>query len=390
VKKPDKPSPNFPLFAHATKRWAKKIRGKLHYFGRWDDPQGSLQKYLNQKDDLHAGRIPRGEQQGLAIRDLCNRLLTSKRHRLDRHELSPRTFAEYYAACELIVERFGKDRLVEDLRPDDFERLMNGMPSTWGPVRRGKMIRTIRSVFHYAADEDLVEKPIKFGKQFRPPSKQLMRIHRAKAGRKMFDAVEVRAMVDAASRQLRAMILLAVNCGFGNGDVASLPIQALDLENGWVDFPRPKTGIGRRAKLWPETVAAIREALSARPKPKDLAATELVFVTRCGTAWVRVKTEHQKDGTLKVKCADAVSAQTAKLLKTAGLNGRRNFYCLSHTFETIGGEARDQVAVNAVMGHVDDTMAGLYRERISDERLAAVAEYVRGWLFAEKRIPPVE
>jgi integrase len=54
---------------------------------------------------------------------------------------------------------------------------------------------------------------------------------------------------------------------------------------------------------------------------------------------------------------------------------------LRHTFETIGGESKDQVAVNAIMGHVDDSMAGVYRERISDERLIAVTDKVREWLW---------
>ena len=34
------------------------------------------------------------------------------------------------------------------------------------------------------------------------------------------------------------------------------------------------------------------------------------------------------------------------------------FYAFRHTFETIGGESRDQVAVNHIMGHADVSMAG--------------------------------
>src|SRR3954463_8132222 len=86
--KPAKPHPDFPLFPHAAGVWAKKIRGKLHYFGPWSDPDGALAKYLEQKEALQAGRKPREDTGGLSIKELANRFLNAKQALVDAGELS--------------------------------------------------------------------------------------------------------------------------------------------------------------------------------------------------------------------------------------------------------------------------------------------------------------
>jgi hypothetical protein len=55
-KKPTKPYPDLPLTRHPTGQWCTKIEGKLHDFGT--DANAALGKYLDERDDLQAGRHP--------------------------------------------------------------------------------------------------------------------------------------------------------------------------------------------------------------------------------------------------------------------------------------------------------------------------------------------
>ncbi len=376
--KPRKPYDGFPLFPHASKRWAKKIRGQLKYFGPWADDQDrgagvALEKYQEQATDLHAGRTPRPPGDGATVADLVNRFLTAKRHLLDSGEIVGRTFQDYHAACENIVNAFGRNRILTDIDAADFRSLRKSLAKRFGPVALGNQIQRIRTVFKFGFDEAILDRPVRYGQGFARPQRRVLRKARAEGNVKMFEAAEIKLLLAVASPQLRAMILLAINCGYGNADCGKLPLTALDLDGRWVDFARPKTGIDRRCPLWPETVAALRVAIAQRPKPKDKASAKLVFLTRHGTSW------HKQTAN------SPISDKFTKIRKVAGVYRKGvGFYSLRHGLETVGGEAIDQVALDAIMGHVDASMAGAYRERISNKRLQAVADHVRTWLFGEE------
>ena len=370
--KPEKPYPGFPLFAHATRRWAKKIRGKFHYFGPWDNWQAALEKYQVQRDALHSGRTPRASRDGLTLKALCNRFLTAKEIQRDAGDIQPTTFAEYYSTCRVLLDSFGRDRFVDDLDADDFEQLRKSLAKTRNPNTLGNEVQRIRTCFKYGYDVGIVEHPVRFGPTFKRPAKRILRALRQKKGRKMFEADELFEIIEEADQPLKAMILLGINCGFGNSDCGTLPKSALDLIAGWVDYPRPKTAVERRCPLWPETCQAIQDAMDQRPKAKRPEDDRLVFITKYGQPWGKETSDNP------------VAKEMRKLLDRLALHRPGlGFYALRHTLETIGGGSRDQVAVNAIMGHADQSMAAAYRERIEDDRLVAVTDHVWDWLFAE-------
>jgi integrase len=248
------------------------------------------------------------------------------------------------------------------------------MAERWGPVRLGNVITRIKSVFGYGLDNGLIDKAIRYGTEFRKPDKAVLRRRREQNGEKRLEADELLRLIKAAGVPLRAMVLLGLNCGFGNNDCATLPLSALDLDRGWLNFPRPKTGISRRCPLWPETLVALRRVLTERPEPRNK-AVDLVFVNSRGSPWV-VTTEKRR--------TDNISGHFTNLQRETGLyRDGLGFYTLRHVFRTVADAARDPVAIDLIMGHADPSMGGHYRERVEDSRLEAVAEHVRRWLFDE-------
>ncbi len=377
-----KPHPDFPLTRHPRGYWCKKVRGKMSYFGKIaDDPEGekALNLWLEQKDDLLAGRTPRVQPgDGLTVADLVNHYLNAKKARIESGELLQQTWDEYFKTCTLITDVFGSGRLAEDLAADDFQQLRATMAKNWGPVRLANEIQRTRSVFKYGFDNSLLDKPVRFGSEFVKPSQKVLRKQRNKKGPRMFEADELRKLLDekrpeGASPQLRAMIYLGINAAFGCTDCATIPAKAVNLKTGWLTFPRTKTGIQRRIPLWAETVTAIRAATKASPAPVDDDHRGLLFISARGKSFAQAKQTHW-----------LVSGETAALLRRLKMDRPGlGFYALRHTFQTVAEGARDLAAVQSIMGHAAaaNDMSAVYRERVDDERLLAVTQHVRKWLL---------
>ena len=387
-----KPRPDFPLFPHQTGRWAKKVKGNLLYFGKVaNDPKGekALAAWLTEKDYclLHGRRQPTAGA-GLTVADLCNRVLNVKRLKVDDGELTLHTFRTWTRICRQVVTQFGGKRLVEDLGPDDFEALLRATISGRAASSRSVAISFVRSLFRFACNENqrLISAPVLFGEAFQPPRLSRIKMDRGPGRSKLFTAEQLQEILAFVKRPMKAMVLLGINCGLGNHDIASLTFDHLDLEAGWHNHPRPKTGTARRCPLWPETIEAIEHALKIRPRPKNPAHKELVFLTRNGLPYVRLSaasaTAFEENKTEDIQHENIITTNMWAVLKRLGMKrDGLSFYALRHTFETIGGGAKDQVAVDFIMGHVTPGMGTTYRQAIDDERLQAVVDHVHGWLW---------
>lgn len=382
-KKPAKPYADFPLTAHANGQWCKKIKGKVYFFGIWAESDSALAKYLDERDDLQAGRQPKrlSSKTELTLSELWNLYLHAQKERLDTGEISQRTWLDRKKEATRMIEVLGRGLSVDSLSPTDFARLRNALAKKFSPVVVKITISRIKSMFTWAFESELIEKPMRYGPGFKPPTAKVIRQQRQQAGKLMFESNELKTILEHARQPLSAMTLLALNCAFGNSDVAELPVSAIDLKRGWVDFPRQKTGIERRCPLWPETVAALKEAYSLRPMPNRQEDASLFFLTQPGEPWVRVR--ETEDG--KLTPIDTLGPEFSKLLKKLGLKrDRLNFYGLRHTFRTVADAVKDRGAVDFIMGHAPggSDMRAVYVEEISDERLKDVTDHVRGWLFA--------
>jgi integrase len=356
---------DFPLYPHKSGKWARKVGGKTRYFGSWKDPDGALKEYQSLVADLERERLAAQAPDGLPLHEACNRFLAVKEQARDKGELAQSSFSDYVRTCVALSRHFGRTTPVEALDPSHFSTYRHKLGEKLSPISLGNEITRVRVLFKWLWDNRLIEAPFHFGSDFKRPSKKTLRRHKRERGPMIFSREQIHALLKESGAHMRAMILLGVNCGFGNMDCAKLELKVVDLEKGWIRFPRPKTEVERACPLWPETRAALRRSLRLRYEPGP-EAVKRFFVTAEGKPWEA--------------SAKPITKRFRQVREWAGIK-RGGFYWLRHVMATIGGGAKDQPAVSQIMGHADGSMTAHYQEEIAPERLMAVTTYVRQWLW---------
>ncbi len=372
-----------PLFFHkGGGQWCKKINGKHYYFGT--EYEAALDRYLNEKDGLKAGRKREQKPDAATVVELANLYAEWYKRRVASKKVTQRSLDESTKTIKRLIAIRGTDSRPATWSPLDFDEIKEAFfapvirtveirGGIKGPAvdRRSPStvdgdIRRIKAFLFWCADCELMPAP-RFGKMFDQSSITEQRIAKIDSGKRDLTPDAIKAILASCSLHMKPLVLLGINGGFGAKDLAELKLS--DYTGEWIDYARRKTGVERKVWLWPETRAAIDSYMKKRRNPYSESLEQVLFLTAQRQPWMRG--EH-----------DAVGKAFQKAREAAELD-RGTFYDLRRTFQTVAEGCLDFPAVSHVMGHAagSDDMSAKYRQRITDERIKAVCEHVRTWLF---------
>lgn len=350
------------LSAHeGSGQWRKRHKGRDYYFGPLHDPDEAMRNWMDRWPYIVRGEsTPQPDSSMPTAGQLFDEYVASRKADRDAGDIGHETYLDATNLCNRLRECIASNTPYDKLNVVDWERV-NRRFAKYSPAVRRNMVTRTNSFVKWANARTGAKVETQPGLSL--PKLKSVRRHKREAGPQSLTREQILAILDVAAKspEFRAMVLLGINCGMGNTDVARLPAKVIRLDDGWIDYPRPKTEADRRAPLWPETVEALRPFIPSEHK--------WVFATKTGACLVRQKT-------------DLVARRARTIFDLAGAPDA-SFYWLRRTFATVAAETGDEHASKLIMGHVIDGVHEGYIQKFADDRLLNVTNHVRAWLFGE-------
>lgn len=295
------------------KGWKKVIRGKVYYFklGECPNPDKgdgyleALREYIDLKTkldreeeervehEIRHGKLPNGStvegtiayqnwgkiigtdsatprQQHQTIHGLVNAYLEERKLKADSGQIGISSYSsdKYRLATFLSFCNYhGKGELSEVLTP---EFLGSYKATLLAAVAQGEQseasvkhcLRTVKAMLMWAYDEELIEKvPRKM--------RDYANIKLPKPKPVFWTVDEVKKLRHVADARQELYILLGLNCGYTQADIASLTHEMIDWKTGIIKRDRNKTQQPQEHKLWRETLELLKSE-ATDPRESDL------------------------------------------------------------------------------------------------------------------------
>ena len=351
-------SDKFPLTLHKTGQYCKKIKGKIYYFG--SDRKIALQRYLGQASELHLGKSTQNNsvKEYITIEDLSNLYLEHQDSRVQSGEITADHYRDQLKTLRNMVRFLGQNSMIYEICTLDLQDFKKKLVKKFKSAHRINLnISIMKAMFHWAKKNEVVVKI--------PNIDAVSKVQVVKRRRPTFTPEQIGVLLKNSNVQMRAMILLGLNCGFGCTDCACLRWTDIDFKRKRVRLARKKTGVDRNLPLWPETIASLKSL-------KKLG--ELVFYTSKGNPCVRTIVSKDENGITKYTNDNFISKKFLKLKKTSNIKTEKGvgFYTLRRTAATLAAQSGDPFAVQRLLGHADLKMATTYVQDVSEQTDRAI------------------
>jgi len=356
-------SDKFPLTLHSTGQNCKKIKGKIYYFGK--DKQLALKKYFDQASLLHHNHssIAKKKNTDITLKTLSKLYLKYQLLKVQAGEITARHYSDQNNCLNKFINSIGRFVKVSDVSTLELQKYKRQIRRSYSAQRMNLNISVMKAMFHWAKKNEILD--------VIPNIDIISREKVEHKQRFIFPSEQIQKLIELADVQMKAMIWLGLNCGFGCTDCAQLKWSDIDFGNSRVILVRGKTGILRDLPLWPETMVSIKNVVRKG---------KLVFYTKHGRPMISEK-HNQTGNSEKYSSTNMVTTRFSRLIKKAGLEVPKGtgFYSLRRTAATVAARSGDPFAVQRLLGHADLKMATRYVQDVSkqtDEVIAKSRKYV--------------
>jgi integrase len=343
---------------------------------------GPAARPVPRREDMPAGAV-------VTVRYVLGRWVNLRQADADAGKIGGDVFGRYKTGLKRVAEVVGH-LPTDDWTPDTTRHLYDECVRRWGEDFAKRALDFVRFAFRHAADHDWC-RPVRLGSLRRLVGRGTPRMKW-----KLPTPEDVRTILAELDRliakgdgrrlptlhQLRAMILLTLNGGFGSAELSELHKEQIDVFGLLLVHGRGKTdGTEHVTPLWPETVRALLPVLLQRP------GDSLLFRTREGNPWYRRAPLIRGGHVASAVHHDNYLWQYNKLVKPLGLKvGGQGPYKFKHLANTVADAAGDFPATFTLFGHSGGLPGGMGVKAFyvghDAERLRKVTDYMRHVLLS--------